>query len=507
MARKKLSSVSTSIPSPVGGWNSRDSLAAMPPTDAVSLVNYFPLTSDVVIRGGHTRHATGFPDLVETIIAYSGSTTDKLFGISNGSVYDATSGGAIGASVLSGLTNDRWQYVNIATPGGNFIEMCNGLDDVRNFDGTTWATPVITGVTSSNLANINLHKNRLWFCEAGSLKAWYLPVQSIAGAANALDLSSFCRRGGYLMAMATWTIDAGYGVDDLAVFITNKGEVLVYRGTDPSSVATWALVGVFEVGTPIGRRCFTKYKGDLLLITQDGLVSAASYLQSSRLDPKVSLTDKIQYSMTQAVAGNGNNFGWQVLPFPKQNMLILNVPYGESGNQQQFVMNTITGAWANFQAWQASCWEIYQDNPYFGSNGFIAQAWDTNSDNGDDIDADGLQAFNYFGSPGQLKRFVMMRPILLTNGTPIILGNVNIDYDDTAPTATLAVTPTTYAIWDSSLWDGLTSLWGAALSVTKNWQSVNGIGYCGAPRLKSANNGLEVHWVGTDLIMEPGGML
>jgi hypothetical protein len=309
------------------------------------------------------------------------------------------------------------------------------------------------------------------------------------------------------MAMATWTIDAGYGVDDLAVFITNKGEVLVYRGTDPSSVATWALVGVFEVGTPIGRRCFTKYKGDLLLITQDGLVSAASYLQSSRLDPKVSLTDKIQYSMTQAVAGNGNNFGWQVLPFPKQNMLILNVPYGESGNQQQFVMNTITGAWANFQAWQASCWEIYQDNPYFGSNGFIAQAWDTNSDNGDDIDADGLQAFNYFGSPGQLKRFVMMRPILLTNGTPVILGNVNIDYDDTAPTATLAVTPTTYAIWDSSLWDGLTSLWGAALSVTKNWQSVNGIGYCGAPRLKSANNGLEVHWVGTDLIMEPGGML
>ena len=501
----RKTSRAVSLPSPVGGWNARDSIAAMPPTDAVSMVNWFPGTSDVILRFGHTQYATGFPTQVETILAYSGSTTDTLFGISNGSVYDATAGGTVGAAVLSGLTNSRWQYVNIATPGGNFIEMCNGVDAVRSYDGASWASPAITNVTSSNLININLHKNRLWFCEVGTLKAWYLPVQSIAGAAASLDLSSFCPHGGYLMAMATWTIDAGYGVDDLAVFVTNKGDVLIYRGTDPSSASTWALVGVFSVGTPIGRRCFVKYKGDLLLITQDGLVSAASYLQSSRLDPKVTLTDKIQYAMNQAISVYGSNFGWQVIPYPAQSMLILNVPYGESSNQQQFVMNTITGNWCNFQGWEASCWEIYSDDPYFGSNTFIGKAWNTNSDNGDDINADALQAFNYFGKPGELKRFSMIRPILLTNGTPVVLGAVNVDYDTTAPTDTLSVSVTSYGIWDVGRWDD--AIWGADLNVSRNWQSVTGIGYCGAPRLKTANNGLQLQWVGTDVVMEPGAIL
>ena len=30
------------IPAPVGGWNARDSLDAMPPTDAIKLVNWIP---------------------------------------------------------------------------------------------------------------------------------------------------------------------------------------------------------------------------------------------------------------------------------------------------------------------------------------------------------------------------------------------------------------------------------------------------------------------------------
>ncbi len=506
MARSQpRKAIPMSLSAPIGGWNARDSIAAMPPLDAVSLVNLFPATSDVVVRFGHTRASTGYSGLVETILAYAGGSTDKLFGISGGNVYDATSGGAIGAASLSGLSNNRWQYVNFTTSGGHYIVMANGLDSVKNFDGTTWTSPAITGVTSSDLITVNVHQNRLWFCQINTLKAWYLPTASIAGAAQALDLSAFAPHGGFLMAMGTWTIDAGYGVDDLAVFITSNGDVIVYRGTDPSSTTTWSLVGIFYMGSPVGRRCFVKYKGDLLIICQDGLVPLSSYLQSSRLDPRVTLTDKIQYATSQAISVYGNNFGWQVLPFPKQNMLILNVPYGVESNQQQFVMNTITGNWGNFQGWYASCWELYQDSIYFGSNGFIGKGWDTFADNGADINADGLQAFNYFDSPGQLKRFTMIRPVFLTNGTPSILGNMNIDFDTTAPVSSLAVTPTAYGNWYSAVWD--TAIWGADLSVSRFWQGATGIGYCGAPRLISATNGIALHWVSTDIVMEPGQIL
>jgi hypothetical protein len=45
------------------------------------------------------------------------------------------------------------------------------------------------------------------------------------------------------MAMGTWTLDAGYGVDDYAVFITNNGEAIVYKGSDPSDPNDWSLIG------------------------------------------------------------------------------------------------------------------------------------------------------------------------------------------------------------------------------------------------------------------------
>jgi hypothetical protein len=55
------------------------------------------------------------------------------------------------------------------------------------------------------------------------------------------------------------------------VFVTDQGEVMVYRGTDPSSASTWALIGIWIVGAPIGNRCLMKYGGDLLVLTLDGL--------------------------------------------------------------------------------------------------------------------------------------------------------------------------------------------------------------------------------------------
>ena len=507
MAVKKATAQSKSLPSPVGGWNARDSIADMDEKDAVILEDFFPSTTSVNLRGGYSQYATGLGGQVETIISYSGSTTNKLFGIAAGSVYDATAGGAVGAAALSGLTNSRWQYINIATAGGNFIEMCNGADSVYTFDGTTWTdrSAAITGVTSSTLININLHKNRVWFIQKDTLKAWYLPVQSITGAAEDYDLSAFCPHGGYLMAMGTWTMDAGYGMDDMAVFITSNGDCLVYRGTDPSSASTWALVGAFWVGSPIGRRCFVKYQGDLLIITQDGLLPLSGALQSSRLNPRVALTDKIQRATSDAVTNYGSNFGWQVTPFEKKNALILNVPVQTNANQQQYVMNTITGAWCNFTGWQANCFETYENDLYFGGMSFVGKAWDTNADAGQAITTRALQAFSYFGSPAKLKRFTMMRPTFYASSPPSVSGQINVDFDDAISTATLSAASAIGALWDTGVWD--TAVWGAGLELSRLWQGAAGIGYCGAPNLKTSTNAIDLQWLATDIVFEQGAII
>ena len=508
---KRAVSQPVSLPAPTGGWNARDGLSAMGPMDAVALTNWYPATTECVVRNGYQKYATGITGQVETIMSYSGSATTKMFAIAGGKVYDTSNNGAVGAAVLTGLTNSRWQYTNVATAGGNFLYMANGVDTPYVYNGTTWtsitsaSTPAITGVTTTLLNNPTLYMNRVFFTETNSLRAWYLPVLSIGGAAHSLDMSALAYKGGYIVDQGTWTIDAGQGVNDHLVFVTSKGQVIVYQGPDPDTLGQFQMVGVWDLGAPVGGRCLFKYAGDMLLISQDGIVPMSSALQSSRVNPKVALTDKIQYAISEAVTNYGVNFGWQLTYVAKINQLWLNVPFQEGQNQQQFVMNTITGSWCNYTGWNANCIELYNDNPYFGGDGFVAQAWYGQADDGNNITAYGLQAFNNFGSAGLLKRYTMSRPVIRTDGSPAVYAGINVDFNISAPTTTLNYTPVNYALWDTGIWDA--AAWGGDLNILQYWQGLNGVGYYAAPVVKVATNNLLVKWVATDIVMEGGAIL
>jgi hypothetical protein len=364
----------------------------------------------------------------------------------------------------------------------------------------------ITGVNSNTFINVNLFKNRLWFTQKDTMKIWYLPVDSVGGVAEAIDFGGIARNGGYLQAMGTWTLDAGQGADDYAVFVTNMGEIMVYNGTDPTDVNKWALKGVWQLGQTFTRRCFFKWQGDLLLLTQDGLVPLSSALQSSRLDPRVNLTDKIYYAVSQAATEYSQNFGWQINYFASENMLILNIPTNEG--KEQYVMHTITKSWARFTGVNAVCWEVHNDRIYFGSQAFVGKFYDTYADAGTNINATVQQAYSYFDSRGQLKRFTMIRPIFLTSGgVPAIAAGVNIDFDTQNVTGTVTFNPATVVAgtWDSSTWDDAN--WGGGLQVNKVWQGVTGIGYAAGVYMTVASQKIEVHWASTDYVMERGGVI
>lgn len=500
---------SVSLPAPIGGWNARDSVADMAPTDAVILENWFPAPTYIQLRNGYSRFATGITGWVETIMAYQGGTTSKLFAAASTVIYDVTAGGAASSSV-TGLTNARWQYVNNTTAGGSYIQCVNGADKMRVFDGTSWhkdgdgAPYDVTGVNTANCIGITLSHNRVWLTEIGTLKAYYGPTGAIGGAFSTLDLSSFCQRGGYLMTIVNWTMDAGYGMDDMTGFITSNGEVLVYRGTDPSSAATWGLIGVYWIGSPIGRRCTVKYAGDILVITQDGVQPLSLAIQASRGSPKINITDKIQYAVSLAVSAYGANYGWQLLPFPKENMLFLNVPLQTSVTQNQYVMNTITKNWCKFTGWNAACWELYLDNPYFGGNGYVGRAWNTLGDNGGVIVGNALQAFSYYGNMGQQKQFTQMRPVIATNGSPAIATKMNIDFDVSDPTSSVSFSGSDAGMWGSALWGA--GLWGGGLNISQEWQGANGVGRAAAPHLVATAQGLDLQWISTDVIWKPGNI-
>jgi hypothetical protein len=586
---KKFTATTTSLASPIGGWNARDSLAEMNPLDAVQLVNFFPTPTDVTLRKGYTKTSTGITGEVQTLMNYANyNGTNTLFAIAGGVIYNASTNPA--TSVLTGLTNSKFQHCMISTDGGNFLIAVNGTDPAIIYDGTRWykmattttaatistitrggtgnliatlttatahglatgnrvtisgatasnyngtyyitvtgattftytmatapaadATVVgtytvlgITGVNSNTFININMCQNRLFFVQKNTMTFWYLPVESIGGAALDFPLGAIARSGGFLQAMGTWTLDAGYGVDDLSAFVTSMGEVIVYKGTNPSDPNAWSEVGVWQMGQTFARRCFFKFGGDLLLLTQDGLVPMSAALQSSRLDPRINLTDKIFYAVSQAATNFYAEFGWQINYFASENMLILNIPVGTG--YEQYVMHTITKSWARFTGVNAICWEVAADNKiYFGGDGFVAQFYSENSDAGSNIVANAQQAYSYFDSRGQLKRFTLVRPILQTNyGLPTVLCGISTDFDTVPLTNQIAFNPSTLdaGIWDTALWDNAN--WGGNLVITRFWQGVNGLGFSGSINLNVASQGIEFHWASTDYVMEKGGVL
>ena len=491
-----------SLPAPIGGWNVRDSIANMDVLDAVQLTNLFPTVNNVVLRGGYTQYSTGITGQVQTLMSYSSGATDKLFAIAGTSIYDCTAGGAVGAAVKTGLSNAKWEYVNVTTPAGGYIMLVNGVDSVLLYDGTSWTNPSITGVTGSTLSNITTFKNQIWFTQASTLKAWYLPTLSIAGAAAAIDMSSVAQLGGYLVACGTWTIDAGYGVDDNLVFVTSNGEIIVWSGTDPSDATKWALIGVWNIGKPVGKRCMIKYGGDIVILTYNGLYPLAASLQSSRLDPRIALSDKIQGAFSAATQQYGENFGWDLNFDPKHNALTVNVPIAEN-QQQQYVMNNITKSWCNFTGQAANCWTIYNNEPYWGGNGFVAHAWDDDyADNATNISSYALQAFNYFDSRGIKKYFTRARPSIFSNGQPSIFIGLNIDFDLSDTTSALSYSPQTSSKWDTAKWD--LNNWSTDTVISNNWQGVTGIGYCASIQFKSASQGTTILWASTDVVYQQG---
>jgi len=499
---------SASIPAPYGGWDTRESLADMPPKNAIKLENWFPSTDKVFVRRGYTSHATGMPGAVETLIPYVPTTGNgKLFAASGGNIYDVTHPGAVGAAVVSGMTNARWQYEEIGTAAGQFVVCVNGANTPLVYDGTTWGTtPAITGPTVNNLIWANTHQRRLWVGEKDSLSAWYLPVNSVGGVATEFILTGVAKLGGYIMAMGTWTRDAGDGMDDVAVFITSEGEAIIYSGTDPANVSTWSLIGVFRIGKPIGRRCLTKAGSDIIIITQDGFVPLSAILSMDRSQSRlVAISDQINQAVNDAVRNYKNNFGWQPIVYPKGTYMLFNIPTSQT-TADQYVFNTITGAPCKFTGQNAICWGLMNDNLYFGGpSGNVYLADNGSSNNGKNIEADAIQAFNYFRSPQPRKLFKMVECVFESNGSPNAAVDWSVDFNVSAPVSTAQASPVNSAVWGNSKWGKGT--WGTEGQIYRGWRSVRGSGRSGAPRVRIKTNSSRPAWIATHVTYERGGVV
>lgn len=481
---------------------------------AIVLDNLFPEAEGGRLRRGYAEHATGMSGSVQSLLIYTSASASAMFAANAGAIYDVSSAGAVGAAAVSGLSSNKWQQTMFATTGGQYLVIANGADSVRNYDGSTWSTPSITNVTSSTLVHVVPHKSRLWFTQLDTTDLWYLGTSAISGAATKFPVGALLTKGGYIMACGTWSVDSGNGMDDMFVIWSSEGELLIYQGTDPSSSTTWALVGRYESGKPIGRRCMFPVGGDLALLTEDGVLPISTLMKADRaVASDKALTKRIRQAYVDAAQRARDSFGWQMISHPVKNMAIINVPATGAFPVYQFVMNTITGAWCRFSGMDAECWGHFDNEIYFGgTDGTVYKAETGGTDNGGVITGLCLPAYMHLSARGRLKHVKMVQPIYTTDVVaPGPNVTVAVDYELPVETGSGVTASGGFFTWDVSEWDG-PDIWFGYL-VNADWSGTGNIGTVVSPYTTlvldatDADTNYKYRLTGWGIVYEVGGIL
>lgn len=516
------------FPAPVSGWIANQSLLtpnARKPDGSVvmgaaRLDNWFPTATGVRMRGGSNLYATigNTSDAVTSVFSYLNGNNAKLFAATAGAIYDVTSpttpddvylvDGA-GNNLVDGagnfllsaysipgpavdlLAGGAWSVQQFATSGGTFLRCVNGIDTPLIFDGTSWSTsPAITGVDPTTLSFVFASKSRLWFIQKNTLNIYYLPADSIGGAAVLLPLGGVFSLGGSLMFGGTWSVESGDGPSEQTVFVTSEGEVAAYRGSDPSSSTTWTKVGVYHVGKPLGPNSFIRTGGDLLISTNIGLIPLSTAFQRdlAALAP-VAVSYSIEIEWNKSVAATVPN--WQIALWPSKQMMLVAPPNPTGSVPQIFAANIRTGAWAPFTGWNVTSMQVFNNRLFFGSDsGKIVEAEVTGSDQGSTYTCTCVPLFDPLKSPAALKTGLESRAVLRATSQPNPKMSLQKDYVIKLPAAPDDTTVTAGNTWGTGVWG--TAQWGtvADKQTFKRWASTPGGGYALSPAVQITSGNL-----------------
>lgn len=473
------------FPAPVRGLIRNENIALTQPGGALFLENWFPTSTGMRSRRGIRKHATlTGASAVAAIMPYQGSGVSKLFAANDSGIFDITTvanpnSPLSAASGIGTSTSGLYSHIQFSTTGGEFLFCVNGTNLHKVFNGTIWTenSPAITGTTTDNWSHVWSHQNRIFGIKKNSKTAVYLSSASIGGATTDFPLGGVFKLGGTLLFGATWSLDSGEGLDDLCVFVSSNGEVAVYAGSDPVS---WALQGVYKIGTPMGKNAHFKAGGDLMIATDDGLVSMTAALRNARealRELAVSYPiEELWLDQTQSRAA----VAWQCSAWPLKQMLVVSTPTYGGAAPQVLVANTRTGAWTVYTAWDCRGLAPFGSQFFFGnSGGLVFEAETGGADNGANYTCSAAGLFDDLKSPALQKVLKLIRGVFQSNYQTILPKfSASVDFQTSMPSPPLpSAEPSGAVLWGSVAWGGF--VWGGTSTRYRyaDWHGVDGVGF------------------------------
>ena len=476
-----------SFPAPINGLVLDRNAATPMEASARVLDNWICTTTGVKPRGGYRLHAT-LDAAVSSVFTYSAGGTEKMFATTETDIFEVTAPAdaeVTPTADVSGQTSGAYASAQFATSGGTYLYAVNGADSAQLYDGATWSsvtdvsTIAITGVTTSTLSHVWSHASRLFFVENGTFQAWYLPVDSIGGAATSFSLAGVFAKGGALLFGTTWSSDSGAGLDDRCVFVSTEGEAAVYQGVDPGS--DFQLVGVYELPRPMGKNCHIKAGGDVLVATDVGLVpiSAAAQNDIAALPARAVSRPISPLWQRQASALSGQS--WEISKVSLDNIMLISQPT----DQTALVVNLQSGAWSRWTGLDMRSVTEFRGIAYAGSDDGLVYILNVGgSDNGANYTARYLGNFDPIGAPGALKTVVQARSAVRAESPYRLSLTFKSDFDESPSPQPSSVAEYATDTWDSGLCD--VASWdveGQAIA-RASWNSIGATGSYLAPEVQ-----------------------
>jgi hypothetical protein len=485
------------FPAPTRGLILNENESYMQPGAAIICDNWAPTMKGAKIRGGHIVWAS-LPETTPVISGfnYNSGAIRKMFFANATKVYDVTTTTPV--LVKSGQTNGNYSASQLANAAGDFLTIVNDTGDAPlQFDGTTWTTlnaGQITGpvgsavVAGRNLVHVCKYRNRYFFIELNSMNAWYLGLNAVSGVLGMIPLSGAATKGGKLLYCATWSIDAGDGIDDKLVFGTDLGEIIVFTGSDPASAANWRQEGRYDMSPPMGKNATLSIGGDLLVACVDGILPTSGAITKDRAELELAaITRQIKPMWRDEVLAK-RVYPWTMCKWDEYGGIFVTWPGGTPGNQLCAIVNAATGAWARYTGWDAMCFAKMGSDMFFGTQlGKIMQADRTGLDNGVPYTCTIVGGWEVFQSPSQTITWKQARASFSARAgepfQPQIGGTT--DYVIVLPTPpSAAPDPGVLDLWDQGLWD--VAKWDATTPSaptirSTGWVSIGVTGFSHAP--------------------------
>lgn len=503
-------SINFTLPCPIGGLNARDSLDQMPQTDAIVMDNYIPLDTKVVLRNGFSRYLkTTYP--VQTLVEFKNQDeNNRLFAFGNNTVLDIT----VKESPVDfnkSYTGNRWQVCQFK----NRLFAVNGYDKPQTYyeDNTgagVWTDAAFTGegFIPEKMINVAVSKQRLWFVEKSSLKVWYnANVAEVQGTLQSFDMTTIATMGGHLVAVGCWTQDGGQGIDDLTVFMTSEGEVLVYGGSNPNNADDWHLKGCYRMSRPVGYNCLLPYQGDLVIISEDGYIplSKALPLQGANAS-QIAFSDKIRSLVISRTKAGQNKAGWQGIIYGRGGYALFNAPAGQQF--EQHVINLNSGAWCRFTGIRSLCWGLLKTRLYFGTDDGVMLFDDGYSDNGIEIAGNVEQAYSFLGTP-LLKKVQLLNPKTKASTQYALVLYTNTDFGKVNQSSVSNVGYGGLTKWNVIKWSSLKELSGTVWAtlqgnISSAWIGACATGFKFSIVFKTKTKGTLIEWYETGVRYETG---